>query len=164
MRLTTILTVLLSIAVLTGCASPAAFAPGSSVVDVLAKAGPPTDIRFDRNGEELWEYATGPQGTETYLVRSGSDKKVKDVSQLLTDDQLMKIVPGKMTKADVRSLLGRPSIQTFSGAGTVWSWRFKRDGAQPGWLTVRFNHDDTVFERIAIIDPTGGGRSDRGGM
>ena len=164
MRLSTVLTVLLSIALLAGCASPRSFAPGSSIVDVLAKAGPPTDIRFDRNGEELWEYASGPQGTETYLVRSGSDKKVKEVSQLLTDDQLMKIVPGKMTKADARNLLGQPSVQTFSGAGTVWSWRFKREGVMPGWLTVRFNPDDTVMERIAIIDPSGGRGGDRGGM
>lgn len=155
MRHATILTVMLFIAALAGCASPRAFAPGSSIVDVLARAGPPTDVRFDRNGDELWEYATGPQGTETYLVRSGSDRKVKDVTQLLTDDQLMKIVPGTMTKAHVRNLLGRPSEQTFTGAGTVWSWRFKRGGVQPGYLTVRFNPDNTVMERIAIIDPSG---------
>jgi len=127
---------------------------------VRARAGTPTDIRFDRNGDELWEYATGPEGTETYLVRVGLDGKVKEVTQLLTDEQLMKIVPGTMTKADVRNLLGRPSDQTFTGAGTVWSWRFKRGGVQPGYLTVRFNPDNTVYERIAIIDATGGRMQD----
>jgi hypothetical protein len=148
---------ILAAAALAGCASPRSFDPGSSMVDLLARAGPPTDIRFDRNGEELWEYTTGPQGGLTYLVRSGSDNKVKDVTQLLGDDQLLKIVPGKMTKADVRNILGMPSVVTYTAAaGTVWSWRFKRDGIQPGWLTVRFNPDNTVFERIAIIDPPGG--------
>jgi hypothetical protein len=156
MRPATIFAALLSIAVLAGCASPRAFAPGSSIVDVRARVGTPTDIRFDRNGDELWEYAQGPEGTETYLVRVGADGKVKQVAQILTDDQLMKIVPGTMTKADARNLLGRPSDQTFTGAGTVWSWRFKRNGVQPGYLTVRFNPDNTVMERIAIIDPTGG--------
>jgi hypothetical protein len=156
MRLATIFAVLLSIAALAGCASPRSFAPGSSIVDVRARVGTPTDIRFDRNGDELWEYSTGPEGTETYLVRVGLDGKVKEVTQLLTDEQLMKIVPGTMTKADVRNLLGQPSDQTFTGAGTVWSWRFKRGGIQPGFLTVRFNRDNTVMERIAIIDPTGG--------
>ena len=156
MRLWITLTALLAVAVLAGCASPRSFAPGSSIVDVRARAGTPTDIRFDRNGDELWEYATGPEGTETYLVRVGLDGKVKEVTQLLTDEQLMKIVPGTMTKADVRNLLGRPSDQTFTGAGTVWSWRFKRGGVQPGYLTVRFNPDNTVMERIAIIDATGG--------
>jgi hypothetical protein len=145
-------------AALTGCASPGSVAPGASVVEVLARVGPPTDIRMDQNGDELWEYSTGPTGTETYLVRSGADRKVKEVTQLLTEDRMNRIVPGKMTKADVRHLLGKPSEQTFTAAGTVWSWRFRRDGVQLGYLTVRFNPDNTVFERIAIIDPTDGRR------
>ena len=156
MRIWTTLTVLLAIAVIAACASPTAFAPGSSIVDVRARVGTPTDIRFDRNGDELWEYARGPEGFETYVVRVGADGKVKEVAQILTDDQLMKVVPGTMTKADVKNLLGRPSDQSFTGAGTVWSWRFKRVGVQPGYLTVTFNPDNTVKERIAIIDPTGG--------
>jgi hypothetical protein len=160
MKIPTILSALLSATVLAGCIStPASFAPGqASMPEVRARSGTPTDIRFDRNGEELWEYARGPAGSETYLIRFGSDGKVKEVTQLLTDDQLMKVVPGTMTKADVRHLLGRPSDETFTGAGTVWSWRFMRGGVQPGWLTVRFNPDNTVFERIAILDPTDGRR------
>jgi hypothetical protein len=160
MRISAILSALLSAAVLAGCVStPASYAPGqASMTEVRARSGTPTDIRFDRNGEELWEYARGPAGTETYLIRFGSDGKVKEVTQLLTDDQLMKVVPGTMTKADVRHLLGRPSDETFTGAGTVWSWRFKREGVQMGWLTVRFNPDNTVYERIAIIDMTDGRR------
>lgn len=157
MRIAAIIAVLAFAAALTGCASPRSFAPGASMVDVLARAGPPTDIRIDRNGDELWEYATGPAGTETYLVRSGADRRVKEVIQLLTEDRMNTIVPGTMTKADVRQILGKPSEVTFTAAaGTVWSWRFKRDGVQLGHLTVRFNPDNTVMERIAIIDFTGG--------
>ena len=161
MKLPTTLAVLLSIAVLAGCASPRSFPPGSSIVDVRARAGTPTDIRFDRNGDELWEYARGPAGYETYLVRVGTDEKVKEVTQILTEDQLMKIVPGKMTKADARNLLGRPSDQTFTGAGTVWSWRFYRSGMQPGYLLVTFNPDNTVKERIAIMDTSGDRKGDK---
>ncbi|HEX9686194.1 MAG TPA: outer membrane protein assembly factor BamE [Burkholderiales bacterium] len=156
MRIPTILPAMLVAAALTGCVSPRSFAPGTSMVEMLARAGPPTDIRFDRNGDELWEYTTGPSGTETYLVRAGADGRVKEVTQLLTEDQMNTIVPGKMTKADVRQILGKPSEVSFTAAGTVWSWRFKRDGIQLGHLTVRFNPDNTVMERIAIIDFTGG--------
>jgi hypothetical protein len=60
-----------------------------------------------------------------------------------------------MTKVDVRNLLGRPSELTFTGAGIVWSWRFRSFGEQPGYLTVRFNPDNTVYERIVILDPRG---------
>ena len=159
MRIANILVVMASAAALAGCASPRSFAPGSSVEEVLARSGLPTDIRMDANGDELWEYATGPAGTETYLVRSGADRKVKEVIQLLTEDRMNTIVPGKMTKAEVLQILGKPSNVMFTAhAGTVWSWRFKRDGIQLGYLTVRFNQDNMVFERIAIIDFTGGRR------
>src|SRR5574341_2151314 len=107
MRRSVISTLMFAIAVLAGCASPGSFAPGTSIVEVRAKAGIPTDIRFDRNGGELWDYATGPSGVETHLLRFTMDGKVKEVTQLLTDDQLMKVVPGTMTKADVRNILGR---------------------------------------------------------
>jgi hypothetical protein len=134
--------------------------PGqSTIVEMRARVGTPTDIRFDRNGDELWEYATGPMGYETYLVRIGTDGKVREVTQILTEDQMMKLVPGTMTKADARNLLGRPSDQTFTASGTVWSWRFMKFGVQPGYLTVRFNPDNTVMDRIVILDPSGGTRA-----
>ena len=158
MRIPTILPAMLVAAALTGCVSPRSFAPGTSMVEMLARAGPPTDIRFDRNGDELWEYTTGPSGTVTYLVRSAADGKVKEITQMLTEDRMNTIVPGKMTKSDVRHILGKPSEMSYTAAGTVWSWRFLRDGVQPGFLTVRFNPDNTVYERIAIIDPTDGRR------
>jgi hypothetical protein len=136
--------------------------PGqSTIVEMRARVGTPTDIRFDRNGDELWEYATGPMGYETHLVRIGTDGKVKEVTQILTEDQMLKLVPGTMTKADARNLLGRPSDQTFTASGTVWSWRFMKFGVQPGFLTVRFNPDNTVMDRIVILDPSGGMRADK---
>ena len=160
MKPTMILALLFSVALLASCANPRVLVPNqSTIVEMRARVGIPTDIRFDRNGDELWEYATGPSGYETYLVRVGADQKVKEVTQILTDDQLAKVIPGTMTKADVKNLLGRPSDQTFTGAGTVWSWRFQRTG-QPGHLTVIFNPDNTVKDKLAIIDPSAGSRTD----
>jgi len=160
MKIPSTLVLLLSIAALAGCAGPRAMVPGqSTIVEMRAKVGTPTDIRFDRNGDELWEYATGPMGYETYLVRIGTDGKVREVTQILTEDQMMKLVPGTMTKADARNLLGRPSDQTFTASGMVWSWRFMKFGVQPGYLTVRFNPDNTVMDRIVILDPSGGTRA-----
>jgi len=162
MKFPSTLVLLLSIAALAGCVGPRAMVPGqSTIVEMRAKVGTPTDIRFDRNGDELWEYATGPMGYETYLVRIGTDGKVKEVTQILTEDQMLKLVPGTMTKADARNLLGRPSDQTFTASGTVWSWRFMKFGVQPGFLTVRFNPDNTVMDRIVILDPSGGMRADK---
>lgn len=134
------------------CGSPGDIRPRQSTsLQVRAALGPPTDIRFDRNGDELWEYARGPGGFETWLVRIGPDGKVKEATQLLTEEQLMGVSPG-MTKQEVRNLLGRPSDVSFTGAGESWSWRFGLGGSQPGHLVVNFNPDHTVRDRNVIMD------------
>lgn len=159
MKLSAILVCLSCIGVLSGCANPRLLVVGQSTeADVRARMGNPTDTRVDRNGDRLWEYATGPEGVETHRVRIGADGKVKEVTQLLGEDQLAKVVPGKMTKAEVRDLLGRPSDETIYRTGLTWSWRFLRGGVSPGYLVVTFNPDGTVKDKIAIIDLSGDSR------
>jgi hypothetical protein len=135
----------------------------SHLADVRAKVGNPTDIRFDEDRDELWEYASGPQGTQTFLVRAAPDGRVKSVTQLLTEEQFAKIVPRQMMKSDVRKLLGRPSDQSFLHNGTSWSWRGDFQG-QRGNFVVHFDRDDVVLDKIIIFDALNGNdRSDRGG-
>jgi outer membrane protein assembly factor BamE (lipoprotein component of BamABCDE complex) len=114
--------------------------------------GAPTDTRVDAGGDRVWEYARGAEGFHTYMVRIGPDGRVKDVAQVLTEQQLAKIVPGKTTRSEVRQLLGRPSFENTYGAGSTWSWRYKKGDVHAGHLVVTFNPDDTVRDRIAIID------------
>lgn len=161
MKLSTMLIMASCIGLLAGCMNPRALVPGQSTeADVSARMGKPTDTSVDRNGDRLWEYATGPMGHETYLVRIGADGRVKDVTQLLTEEQLAKVVPGKTRKSEVRSLLGRPSEENLLPVGLTWSWFFYRDGVQPGWLVVSFNPDDTVRDKIAIVETSGDSRDD----
>ena len=163
MRISKTLISLLLVGTLAACAGPRAIVPSkTTLAQVHASMGRPTDIRFDRNGDELWEYARGPKGTETYLIRAGSDGLVKDVSQLLTEEQFDTIQPGKSDKASVRNLLGRPSDERFLYNGTSWTW-FLRVGPQDGNIVVHFGPDDVVLDKIIIID-TGSGDSegDRG--
>jgi hypothetical protein len=159
MRFLATLVLLSGIGLLGGCAYPGSLVVGqSTATDARARMGTPTDTRVDRNGDQIWDYATGPEGFETYRVRIGADGKVKEVTQLLNEDQLAKIVPGTMTTSDVRELLGRPAEEMTYGAGLTWSWRFKRTGVQPGFIVVSFNPDGTVRDRIVIIDPSGDSR------
>lgn len=154
MKRSAIVILLSGFVLLGGCASsPLSLVPGqSTVVDTRERVGRPTDIRFDRNGDELWEFASGPAGQETYVVRLGSDGAVKEVTQVLTEERLMSIVPGKTTKQDVRNLLGRPSDQSFYATGTSWSWRYSSYSG-PGYLVVQFNRDNTVRDRMVMLDP-----------
>jgi hypothetical protein len=114
--------------------------------------GAPGDTRVDADGDRVWEYARGGEGFHTYMVRMGPDGRLKEVTQVLTEERLARIVPGKTTRSEVRRLLGRPSFEDTYGVGLTWSWRYKKGDVQPGWLVVSFNRDDTVRDRIAIID------------
>lgn len=159
------LLVLFLVGILAACAGPRGIVPGQSTLsEVRASVGSPTDIRFDPSGDELWEYAYGPLGTETYLVHVSRDGHVKSVTQLLTEAQFARIAPGQMSKADVRRLLGRPSDQVFLHNGTSWTWRVDLK-PQTGHFVVRFDANDIVLDKIILIDISrdDGDRGDHGG-
>jgi hypothetical protein len=156
MKLATALMMLSFAALAGGCAGPRSLVAGQSTeADVRARMGTPTDTRTESNGDKLWEYATGPEGMTTHLVRIGADGRVKEVTQLLTEERLSTIVPGKTTRAEVRALLGRPMDDTSYRSGPAWSWRFLRNGVSASYMVVAFNPDGTVRERIVIVDPSG---------
>jgi hypothetical protein len=157
---------LLLVGVLAACAGPRGIAPAqSTLTDVRASLGSPTDIRFDQNGEELWEYARGPMGTETYLIRARKDGRVTSVTQLLTEEQFGKILPGQSDKAAVRNLLGRPSDQVFLHNGTSWTWLVDLK-PQTAQFIVHFDSNDVVLDKFILIDlgsgDTEGDRGDAG--
>lgn len=164
MRVLKALLALQLVIVLAGCAGPRGVVPSrSTLAEVQSSMGIPTDIRFDQAGDELWEYATGPMGTETFLIRADKNGRVRSVTQLLTEAQFAKIVPGRMSKADVRHLLGRPSDQSFLHNGTSWSWRADLR-PQTGYFVVHFDPNDVVLDKIIIFDFLDGpDRGDRGG-
>jgi hypothetical protein len=140
------------------CAAPLT-AGQSTEADVRARMGTPTDTRSDR-GDKLLEYATGPEGFRTRLVRIGADGRVKEVTELLTEEQFAKIIPGQTSRAEVRNLLGRPAFETNYRSGPGLSWRHLRGGVQPGYMIVSFNPNDTVREKIIIYDQPGDSRDD----
>jgi hypothetical protein len=149
MRIVTLLAVLAA-AVLAGCGT---LVPGQSTqADVRARLGAPTDVTKDRNGDEVWEYAGGAEGHETHRVRIGADGKVKEVTQIVTQERLLTLMPGKSTKQDVRELLGRPAEERRTGIGETWAWRTVVDGGLRGHLFVTFNADSTVRDRGTVID------------
>ncbi len=142
----------LLIALLAGCASVGGLVPGQSTqAEVRAALGTPTQIRRDGN-DELWEYSGGAEGHETHRVRLGADGKVKEVTQLVTEERLLSVARGKTTKQEVRELLGPPAEQRITGVGETWSWRYVVDGGLRGHLFVNFNPDSTVRDRGTVID------------
>jgi SmpA / OmlA family len=156
MKLASTLMVLFFAACVAGCGGARSVVPGQSTeADVRAAMGAPRETRVDANGDLIWEYPTGPEGMTNYSVRMGADRKVKSVTQLVTEEQLDKIVVGKTKRDEVRQLLGKPALETVYYVGPTWYWRHMKGGTQPGYLVVTFNPDGTVGSKISIIDMPG---------
>jgi len=144
---------------LAGCGGIQSLVPDqSTLADVRVQVGQPTDIRFDADGNELWEYAGGAMGEQAYLVRARKDGRVIDVVELLTQARFDKVAPRVSTKAQVRELLGKPFEQNYFRGEAVWSWR-TRLGAQSGYYVVKFNTGGVVIEAGMMVDPSSDGDS-----
>jgi len=144
-----------------GCASYAGITPGTSTMsDVRLKSGRPTDVRFSP-GEEIWEYATGPEGVETYVIAFDHNGVVRSAEQVLTVDNIHRLVPGKTTREETRNLLGRPGDVLKMNGKEVWEWRFRPFGFIPEILAVSFGEDGRVTDVARVPEPIGGSR--RGG-
>jgi hypothetical protein len=84
-----------------GCAgyySGSTLVPGrSAAAEVEATMGTPTERVKLPGGDTLWFYPRGPYGRQTYAVRVGADGLVREVSQVLTMQNLAKLRIGQLT-------------------------------------------------------------------
>ena len=147
-----VLPALLPLLLLGACAGIQSVVPNqSSLAEVRDRMGRPTDIHFDREGNELWEYATGPMGVQTYRIRAALDGRVLEITERITQERFESIIRGMTSKTEVRELLGAPSEVQYFGGEAVWSWRM-RIGPQNGYYSVRFDRGGIVTERLLLID------------
>ena len=108
-----------------GCANFASLSTGTPAQEVQAKVGTPSTVWKNPDGTETWEYPLGPLGVQTYMVSFGPDRAVRDVQQVLTDENISKLRPG-MSRDEVRRAIGRPAGVSFSGRTDeeIWYWRY----------------------------------------
>ncbi len=157
-----IIAILLTVTLLGGCAMPGSVVPGSTTAEELFKRlGSPTDKRNNPQGGEFWEYAYGPEGTETWLFGIDKDGMVRSSMQLLTEERLQQIVAGKTTEAEVRALLGRPREITRLRGETVWEWRVSI-GPSLGTYVVRFGSEGRALGYNVLRDMLIDGDRDSG--
>lgn len=138
--------------ILTGCASPSAIKPGATADELTLKLGKPTAVRPGTGGGESWEYAYGPEGTETWLFGIDQGRTVRSSTQLLTEERLRQVVAGKSTEADVRALLGKPRDITRYQDTNTWEWRVAI-GPAMGMYVVHFGADGKVRGYNVLKDP-----------
>jgi hypothetical protein len=93
--------------------SGAGLIPGKSAsAEVEAAMGSPPAIVTLGGGEALWQYPRRPAGRETFAVRIGPDGRVREVSQVLSMQNLARLPPGESTPDDARRVLYSLPIAT----------------------------------------------------
>ena len=109
-----------------GCANFSAVAPGDTEVVVGEKVGKPDAVWKNPDGSELWQYPQGYYATQTFIITMGSDKRVQEIHQALSEPYFSKIYAG-LSKDDVYRTLGRPrEVWNFPARDEqTWTWRYK---------------------------------------
>ncbi len=148
-------------ALLAACASFSAVNPGASAREVETLMGAPANVWKNADGSEVWEYPRGPFGVETYMVTLGSDRAVREVHQVLSNEYISKLHVG-MSRDEVRRLLGRPRDIGFSGLNDeeIWSWRYREARVRNMELYVQFDRPSGALKSISRfqIDTSDGKR------
>jgi hypothetical protein len=144
-----------------GCASFTSITPGTPAEQVQARFGAPADVWKTPDGSEVWDYPRGPLGTETYMITFGPNREVRDVRQVLTDQNISTLKPG-MTRDEVRRLLGKPgSINvTESRNEEIWYWRYLEWQIRKMEVYVQFNLSSGELTKVTRfqIDTSDGKR------
>lgn len=128
----------LSFAAIAACAGISPVTGGMDETQVQARMGKPETVRKNSDGSETWEYPGGPLGRQTYMILLGSDRAVKNVRQVLSEEYFSQVKSG-MSREDVRRLLGKPGEISMFGARDeeVWSWRYLQ--GNPMFFNVLFD-------------------------
>src|SRR5258706_3007 len=136
-------------ALFAGCANFSAVSSGMPAQQVQAKLGSPETVRKNADGSEVWEYPRGPLGVETYMVTLGSDRAVREVRQVLSEEYISKLHVG-MPRDEVRRLLGRPRDTGFSDLNDeeIWSWRYREWGVRNMELYAQFDRTTGALKKI----------------
>ncbi len=97
-----------------------------------------------------------PEGIVNYMLVIGPDDVLREVRQVLTEDNFAKIKPGMM-REEVHRLLGRPAHQRYFSLKqeTVWDWKTKVDSGMEWYFNVHFNDDGVVTKTSTNFVPKG---------
>jgi outer membrane protein assembly factor BamE (lipoprotein component of BamABCDE complex) len=127
--------------------------PGVPAEQVRARLGAPTGTWRDGNFEVL-EYATGPEGVQTFMVHLDASERIKEVHQVLNEEFFQRIEIGKSTKDEVRRLIGRPGLTSSTPrTGLEW-WDYRYSSFGKMRLYLGFDQSNVVRQIARAQDHT----------
>jgi len=112
-------------ALLGGCAADVyrVVAPGMTSAEVASRAGQPTLVGELANGEAYWDYSRQPYYIDRVIY--GPDERVREVRNLMSDDNFRATLKPGLSPQEVIAAVGPAYIVNRYGNGTtVWTYRF----------------------------------------
>lgn len=131
--------------------------PGiSTLQDVRDIMGPPTMEWADPDGTLTWEYPRTPEGIVNYMIVFGPDQRLREVRQVLSEENFARVREG-MSREEVRRLLGKPAhVFHFPlKKEHVWDWKSKVEPGMVWFFNVHFDENGRVLRTSSSFDPKG---------
>jgi hypothetical protein len=127
---------------------------GDPVAVVQQKMGAPTGVYRD-GADQVFEYATGPMGQQTFMARIGADGRLGAYEQVLTSEKFATVKIDAATKDDVLRTFGRPAEKSRVAMRDyeVWSYRYKESGVWNSLMHVHFDQQGVVRQMMNGPDP-----------
>lgn len=120
--------------------------PGvSTAFEVRDRMGAPTMEWTEPDGTRVWEYPRTPEGIVNYMVVIGPDDILREIRQVLTEENFARVVPG-MSRDEVRRLLGKPAHEGYFPLKKehVWDWKTKSEPGGEKFFNVHFDTQGRV--------------------
>jgi outer membrane protein assembly factor BamE (lipoprotein component of BamABCDE complex) len=122
--------------------------PGiSTAFEVRDRMGTPSMEWQDGDGSVIWEYPRTPEGLVNYMIVISPDNVLREIRQVLTEENFAKIQPG-MSREAVRRLLGKPAHDLYFSLKKerVWDWKTKTEPGMDWFFNVHFNEEGWVVK------------------
>jgi len=130
--------------------------PGTSTVkDVEAVMGQPTEKITLSIGDTVWFYSRQPYGRRIFAVQITPDGTLRSIDQTLTRENVNKVRANIDTMKDVRERFGPPfdvgrMERQQRDAWEYWMFEYEY---WPKRLIVQFSYDGIVREVMILRDP-----------
>ena len=131
-------------------------AAGADPLPALADLGKPAEIHHRADGGTVQYFPQLPWGHVTYAARYDKDGKLLSYEQILTEQNIAKVVKDKTHMKEVRDLLGPPwqPVDQPLMKRTVWTYPMKIAGfPNQKWFVVQMSYDGVVRESYVMNDP-----------
>lgn len=123
--------------------------PGVSTgFEVRDKMGQPSFEWRNEDGSVTWEFARTPEGKANYMVTVGPDNILREIVQVLTEENFGKVRKGMM-RDEIRHLLGKPGRVTRFDLKRqeVWEWKVQNPFPNvDAFINVHFDEAGRVVE------------------